>query len=146
MSVRREIVIEGLTPDEVLALAPGNLEALALHGRPLVFRAGSAEVLGRFYVSGDALVAELGHVDGGGEGVLPALVVLAGRYARRGRLAAVEWRVHAVNCHRPNPKLQRVLARRGFVVRDVPGAGRWFHLRQRLGGDRGDEGRRPWRA
>lgn len=120
----RPITLDGLTPDEVLALPD---DALVLCGEPLVFRAGTADILGRFWVSRDTLVLELGHIDGGGEGVLPALAALAERYARRRGLAALDWRVHALNCARPNPKLRRVLQRRGFKVADVPGTGPCYH-------------------
>jgi hypothetical protein len=55
--------------------------------------------------------------------VLPTIAALAEQYARRRGLAAVNWRVHALNCASPNPQLRRVLERRGFVVADVPGTG-----------------------
>jgi hypothetical protein len=124
---RQPIKLDGLTPDEVLSLPDDTIDAVFLSGEPLVFRAGSAELLGRFWVAAGTLVLELGHVDGGGEGVLPTLAALARRYARRRGLSAVEWRVHALNCARPNPKLRRVLERRGFVVADVPGTGPCYH-------------------
>jgi hypothetical protein len=128
------VLIEGLSPDQILALPAEELDALALSGEPLVFRVGTAEVLGSFRVADGALVVELAHIDGGGEGVLPVLTALAERYARREGLAALEWRVHAVRCARPNLKLRRVLERRGFQVRDVPGCGECYHLLQPVGG------------
>lgn len=72
---------------------------------------------------------ELAHVDGGGEGALPALASLANRYAQREGLQFLEWRVHAVHCAKPNLKLRRVLERRGFVVRELPDVGECFWLR-----------------
>lgn len=120
---RHPILLDGLTPDEVMALPEDVLDALVLCGEPLVFRVGTADILGRFWVGGETLVLELGHIDGGGEGVLPTLAAVAERYARRRGLAAIDWRVHALNCARPNPKLLRVLQRRGFAVGDVPGSG-----------------------
>jgi hypothetical protein len=130
----RLVTIEGLTPDQILGLPAEELDALVFCGEPLVFRVGTAEILGSFRVSGGALVVELAHIDGGGEGVLPTLAVLAERYARRMGLTALEWRVHAVHCARPNLKLRRVLERRGFQVRDVPGSGECYHLIQPVGG------------
>jgi hypothetical protein len=124
---RRPITLEGLTPDELLALPDHALDTLVLCSEPLVFRIGTADILGRFWVSGNSLVLELGHIDGGGEGVLPTLAVVAERYARRRRLGFLDWRVHALNCARPNPKLRRVLERRGFVVADVLGSGPCYH-------------------
>jgi len=50
---------------------------------------------------------------------------------RRG-LSAVEWIVHAVNCARPNPKLRRVLERRGFEVRDIAGIGEAYYFVRRV--------------
>lgn len=125
--------IEGYTIDEILELPEGQLEALVLCDEPLVFRAGSANLLGRFRIESPALVLELAHVDGGGEGALPAVASLAMRYARRKGLAWLEWRVHAVHCARPNLKLRRVLERKGFAVRDVPGTGECYFLRSPVG-------------
>ncbi len=127
---RRPITLDGLTPDEVLALPDDAIEALILCGEPLVFRAGTAELLGRFWVEGESLVLELGHIDGGGEGVLPTLAVLAERYARRRGLTTLDWRVHALNCAKPNPKLRRVLERRGFTIADAPGSGACYQRLQ----------------
>ncbi len=124
---RSPLLIEGYTPDEILALPDTEIEALVLHGDPVVIRAGSAEVLGRFAVLGDRLVIELAQIEGGGEGVLPALWLLAKQYANRRQLAAVEWIVHAVHCARPNLKLRRVLERRGFMIEEVPGVGEAYH-------------------
>lgn len=127
---QRSFTLDGLTPDEVLGLPDEALDTFVLSGEPLVFRAGTADVLGRFWVADDALVLELGHIDGGGEGVLPTIALLAARYARRRGLAALDWRVHALNCARPNLKLQRVIERRGFTVADVPGSGPCYHRMQ----------------
>src|ERR1044072_6995747 len=100
----REIDIEGYTPDEILGLPDEHLDAFVLSGESLVFRAGSAEVLGEFKIRGGSLLVELAQIDGGGEGVLPALTSLAHKYAQRRGLEKVEWVVHALHCAKPNPK------------------------------------------
>ena len=129
---RKTIEFEGLTPEEILALPPDEIRGLILTGEPLVFRAGTAEILGAFRVTEHVLVVELAQIEGGGEGVLPALWTLAERYAGQNQLNEVEWIVHAVHCAEPNPKLRRVLERRGFVIEDIPGIGEAYHFRQRL--------------
>jgi hypothetical protein len=123
-----QVLLEGYTVEEVLALSNEELSAIVLRDEPLVFRAGTANLLGRFKVEDNALVMELAHVDGGGEGALPTLAALASRYAAREALEHIEWRVHAVHCATPNLKLRRVLERRGFVVRTLEGVGEcyWF--------------------
>jgi hypothetical protein len=131
---RREVRFEGLGEDEILALSPEELEGLILLGEPLVFRAGSATILGSFRVQDRKLVVELAQIDGGGEGVLIALASLARRYATQQSLSAVEWIVHAVACAKPNPKLRRVLDLRGYIVEDVPGVGLAYHRIDRLDG------------
>ena len=123
------ILIEGYTVDEILQLPNDELQAIVLRDEPLVFKAGSANLLGRFKVDGSSLIMELAHIDGGGEGALPSLAALASRYAKREGLPFVEWRVHAVNCARPNLKLRRVLERRGFFVREVEGVGECYWSR-----------------
>ena len=125
----KPLLLEGYTPDEILALPNDELQAMVLRDQPLVFKVGSASILGRFKATEETLVIELGHIDGGGEGALPSLASLANRYAKREGLAFIEWRVHAVHCAKPNLKLRHLLERRGFVVREVPGAGECYWLR-----------------
>ncbi|MEW6735971.1 MAG: hypothetical protein AB1489_32050 [Acidobacteriota bacterium] len=124
----KQIQIEGLTPDEIEMLPDELMDGLVLCGEPLAFRAGSAEILGQFSIVGTALVIELAHIDGGGEGVLPTLWAIAHRYGRRRNLTNVDWRIHAINCAKPNPKLQPLLERKGFVVEDVVGTGVCYRL------------------
>jgi hypothetical protein len=128
------VLIEGYTVDEVLGLSNEQLHAFFLRDEPLVFKAGSAEILGQFKVEDNTLFFELGHIDGGGEGALPTLAALANRYAKKEGLAFIEWRVHAVHCANPNLKLRRVLTRKGFVIRDLPGVGECYWLRASPGG------------
>jgi hypothetical protein len=127
-----QVLIEGYTIDELLALPNDELRQIVLGDEPLVFEAGSATILGRFKVVDDVLVLELAHIDGGGEGALPVLAALASRYAAREKLMSIEWRVHAVHCAQPNLKLRRLLERRGFAVRAIDGVGECYWLRQAL--------------
>ena len=130
------IDIEGMSADEILALPDDHIEQLVLTGKPIVFRIGSAEILGEFRVDDGVLNIDLAHIDGGGEGALPAIAALAQRYARMRRLSQIEWLVRATNCARPNPKLRRVLERRGFEVREVAGRGECYFQRVRLNDDK----------
>ena len=99
------LLIEGLSPDAILQLPDDELDPLILCGKEISFQAGTADILGRFQINGDTLIVELGHIDGGGEGVLPALAQLGMAIARRRELASMQWYVHAVSCpiHRPWP-------------------------------------------
>jgi hypothetical protein len=129
MSVsKKEVKFEGLTEDEILSLSKEEVDALVLVGEPVVFRAGSATILGNFKRRDDRLVLELAQIEGGGEGVLVSLASLSNRYAKMNGLKEIEWIVHAVTCAKPNPKLRRVLERRGFAVQDVDGVGNAYHL------------------
>ena len=122
------VKIEGVSPEDILALSKAELNVLVFCGHPIVFQAGSAEVLGQFRTTANRLVLELAQIDGGGEGILPTIWGIAERYARNEGLQDVEWIIHAVNCARPNLKLRRVLERKNFVVEEVPGAGTAYHL------------------
>jgi hypothetical protein len=128
------VLLEGYTVDEVLDLPKSELQARVLRDEPLVFKAGSAKVLGKVKVANSTLFMELAHIDGGGEGALPSLASLASRTAKREGLAFVEWRVHAVHCAKPNLKLRRVLERKGFVIREVAGVGECYWLRVPING------------
>jgi NAD-dependent SIR2 family protein deacetylase len=132
-STAEKVTIEGMSPEEILALPQGELRTLILCDKPLVFRIGSAEILGQFRVAGNRLVLELAQIDGGGEGVLPTIWNLADQYARREGLETVEWIVHAVHCARPNLKLRRVVERRGFAVEQLPEIGEVYHLIHHVG-------------
>lgn len=122
-----QINIEGYSPDEILGLPDEQFDALVLSGKPLVFRAGTAEILGEFKIKGGSLIIELAQIDGGGEGVLPTLTSMAHRYAKKRELKNVEWIVHALNCAEPNLKLRRVMERRGFQIIDIEGVGKAFY-------------------
>lgn len=107
---RREILFEGMTEAEILALPEHDIDGFILLGEPLVFKAGSAILLGSFRVTDDRVTVELAQIDGGGGGVLIALGSLARRYAMGHSLQTVEWIVHAVTCVKPNQKLRTVIS------------------------------------
>src|ERR1043165_2461621 len=125
--------IEGYLPDQILSLPDEQLDAFVLSGRPIVFRAGRAEILGEFKIKGESFIVELAQIDGGGEGVLPALTSLAQRYAKKRGLKKIEWIVHALNCAEPNLKLRRVMERRGFRIVDIEGGGKAYYQIQEIG-------------
>ena len=125
---RREVLFEGLSEQQILNLPQEELDKLILLGEPLVFRAGSAVLLGSFKIAGNRLVIELAQIEGGGEGVLVSLASLAKRYARLRKLSGVEWIVHAITCAKPNLKLRRVLEHRGFRIEEIEGIGEAYHL------------------
>ena len=122
------MLFEGFIEEEILSLPDETVQGLIILGEPLVFRAGTAVVLGSFKISLNHLVIELAQIVGGGEGVLIALGSLVRRYARLHKLTGVEWIVHAVSCADPNLKLRRMLERRGFIVEQIAGVGVAYHL------------------
>ena len=124
----REVLFEGFREEEILNLPNETVEDLILLGEPIVFRVGSATILGSFKIESHRLVIELAQIEGGGEGVLIGLASLAKRYAKLRNLSEVEWIVHAVSCAKPNLKLRRVLEHRGFSVKQLAGVGAAYHL------------------
>src|SRR5215207_7609144 len=82
MSQFRQVLIEGYTPDDILALPDELIDTFIFTGEPLVFQAGSATILGEFRRGTDRMTLRLAQIDGGGEGVLPTLWRLAERYAQ----------------------------------------------------------------
>jgi hypothetical protein len=79
-------------------------------------------------IRNERLIAELAHIDGGGEGVLPTITTLLRTVARRRQLAEIEWLVYATNCARPNPKLRRVLVKSRFEVEKHEVKGECYRL------------------
>jgi len=129
---REQLLIEGYSPSELPEALGPDLEAEVVNGRPLVARVGTAEVLISLALDGRLLRAELAHVDGGGEGVLPTLISVILRLARRRAATEIEWLVFATNCAQPNPRLRPVLVARGFVVREVPDRGFCYYRRDQV--------------
>lgn len=123
----KTVLIEGYTIEEILTLSTEEVGAFIFTNNPIVFQVGSSEVLGQFRLLPGRLQIELAQIDGGGEGVLLTLWRLTERFALLRRLTEVEWIVHAVNCMQPNLKLQRVLQKRGFTIRDIPGLGEVYY-------------------
>lgn len=128
MAAQRQVLFEGLSAEEILSLPPEAAEQLILLGEPIVFTLRSAVLLGSFRISCDRVVVELAQIEGGGEGVLVSIASLARKYSQKRGLSGVEWIVHAVSCAKPNLKLRSVLERRGFSIRQIPGAGEAYHL------------------
>lgn len=121
------IDIDGLSGEEWLALPPEEFDALVSVG-PVLFRVGTAEVLAELRVAPDGATIILGHIDGGGEGVLLRLWVLARALCHQRGWSRLEWVVHAATCARPNRKLQRMLALKGFQVVTLDEHGKVYHL------------------
>src|SRR6185295_5574285 len=97
--------IEGFSIDELLALPKDDLDAFVFTGRPVVARVGSAEILIECKRRSEVLVVDLAHIDGGGEGALPAVVGFVERFAKNRDFRTIEWLVRATRCANPNPKL-----------------------------------------
>jgi len=128
-----QMEIEGISLQNLKALPRSELDALLAFGRPITFRIGTADVLAEFNRLENTLAVNLAHVDGGGEGVLLLVWKAVAQYAVDRRYSAVLWHVHALNCARPNPRLQRFLHRRGFEVVNHEIHGQVFMLLQPLG-------------
>ncbi len=126
---REPVRIEGYNPEDLLYLLDDQWEQVVFSGRPIAFRIGSARLLGQFAIGPDTLLIELAQIDGGGEGVLPALASLAKRFARKRGLGAIEWFVYATHCARPNLRLRRMLEHRGFTVWEISGRGECYYRR-----------------
>ena len=90
---------------------------------PIVLNIGTAEVLGQFAIKDNVLVVELAQIDGGGEGVLPAISRIAKRVAKMKSIKTIDCVVHAINCAKPNLKLRAHLVKTGFEIKNVSGKG-----------------------
>lgn len=124
--VRSELEIAGLPLSQLRGMAADDLDGLMAFGRPISFDLGSASILAEFNRSGEVLLVNLAHIDGGGEGVLVVLWTLIRRYAAERVYAAIRWNIHAATCANPNPRLQKFLRRREFIEIEDPLYGRIF--------------------
>ena len=118
MNAKSKIFIEGSEESELLELTKDpEFQELIFGNLPIVFSAGTSEILGQFSKSTDELKIILSHIDGGGEGVLLKLMNLFRRFAINNQISTITWIVHAVDCPKPNPKLRRILELKGFEVK-----------------------------
>ena len=128
-----KIIIEGYTIDELNSLiGTADFEELIFTEKPVVFNAGSAEILGQFSKERNELHVDLAHIEGGGEGILIAINSMAKKYAIEKDYDIINWYVHATNCAKPNPKLQRILRLREFEITTIEGKGSVFYKRERV--------------
>lgn len=125
----KKIIIEGETVDEIMGWSEADFDTLVLTDEPIVFSIGTAEVLGQFAAVKNQLIVELAQIDGGGEGVLPAIGKLSKHIARLKGLDSISCIVHAIDCAKPNMKLRAHLEKTGFNVQEIPGKGIAYHKR-----------------
>ncbi|MEZ5901309.1 MAG: hypothetical protein R3D51_17660 [Hyphomicrobiaceae bacterium] len=111
------LTIEGYTPAEIAAME--DVWALAICGEPIVHKVGEANILAQFSVLDRSLITEPGATEGGGDGTLRTLIDAIERCARSREITAIDWRVYAVDCTTPNPKLIRVLEYLGFKRAEI---------------------------
>jgi len=119
----KSINIEGESLKEILEWPEYYFDELVLIDDPIVLNIGTAEVLGQFAVKDNVLIVELAQIDGGGEGVLPAISRISKRVAQIKSIKKIDCVVHAINCVEPNLKLRAHLLRTGFEIKNVPGKG-----------------------
>lgn len=129
-----KIKFEGFSAEELLSRPDEEIDQLVLCDEALVFNVGSAQILGKFKIVNRLLILELAQIDGGGEGVLPAIASLSQGIAKKRDLTGVDWLVHAVTCADPNPKLKRVLERKGFKIKEIENVGKVYYQHQDVNG------------
>lgn len=117
------INIEGESLNDILAWPEHYFDELVLIDDPIVLNIGTAEVLGQFAVKNNELLVELAQIDGGGEGVIPAIYLIAKRVAEIKSIKVINCVVHAINCAEPNLKLRAHLIKTGFEIKNVKGKG-----------------------
>ncbi|MEO1288116.1 MAG: hypothetical protein AAFV93_10115 [Chloroflexota bacterium] len=126
------ILIEGYTLKEFLDLSDVEIDAWILPDNPIVFKVGTAEILGKIEMSHTSLIIELAQIYGGGEGILRTIGILARKTAQKRNLKYVEWIIHSLDCADPNPKLNPMLERSGFSITDVPNKGKAYYRKMQV--------------
>lgn len=128
----KSINIEGYSAEEILNLPDEQIDSFVFINEPIIFKIGTSEILGEFKINNQSLIVELAQIEGGGEGVLPLLFMLAKKYALKRNLEKVEWIVHALNCAKPNPKLRPLMERKGFTIENIEGIGQAYYYSQNI--------------
>lgn len=115
-------------PIDICDLQDEKVERIVFTGKPIVCHVGSSEITVEFKVKDDRLAVELAKFDADSEAVLPALALISIRCARMKNKTKVEWIIHPLNGAESSFQLQRVMKRRGLVIKDVEGIGKTYHL------------------
>lgn len=119
MAGRNEILIEGFNSEELKELSASvEFQEIVFSNKPLIINAGSSEILGSFKRNAVELEVTLSHITGGGEGVLLKVMNLFREFGRQNGKERIIWKVHAVSCPKPNPKLPRILEMKKFKIVD----------------------------
>ena len=121
MNINNEILIEGFNDDEIKELLKtDDFIDIVFSDAPIIFKAGTSEILGQFTKEDDRLRILFSHITGGGEGVLIKLMNLFREFCKDNDIKEIIWTVHAVDCPRPNIKLPGLLERKGFKIVNDP--------------------------
>lgn len=119
--MKKELLIEGFNELEIAALSESEeFQAIVFSDEPVIFKAGTSEILGKFKKNETELFITFSHITGGGEGVLLKLMNLFRQFAKENQKEKIIWVVHAVDCPKPNPKLPRILNLKGFEIVEDP--------------------------
>lgn len=133
--MKRELLIEGFNELEIAALSTSlEFQTIVFSDEPVIFKAGTSEILGKFKKSEGALEITFSHITGGGEGVLLKLMNLFRQFAKENQKKKIIWIVHAVDCPKPNLKLPRILVMKGFEIVEDPVDGKVYQKIEFLGG------------
>ena len=115
--MKNRLLIDGMSELELLELAKDKeFQEIIFMDKPLIFTAGTSEILGQFKREEDSMEIILSHIDGGGEGVLLRITNLFREFGKQQGINEIDWIVHAADCPKPNPKLKRILELKGFEM------------------------------
>ncbi len=121
MNNNREILIDGFNSEEIKELSKADeFIDIVFSDTPIIFKAGTSEMLGQFTKEDAKLRILFSHITGGGEGVLIKLMNLFREFCKDNDIREIIWTVHAVDCPRPNIKLPGLLERKGFEIVNDP--------------------------
>jgi hypothetical protein len=115
--MEKSILIDGMSEEELLELVKEKeYQEIIFMDEPIIFKAGTSEILGQFNKDATSMEIILSQIEGGGEGVLLKITNLFREFAKSQAIQEIDWIIHAADCPKPNPKLKRVLELKGFKM------------------------------
>lgn len=115
--MENKILIDGMREEELVQLSKSkDIQELIFADIPVVFQAGTSDILGQFKRTENELIITLSQIIGGGEGILIKIMNLFRKFAKENDFERIIWKVHAVDCPKPNLKLRKVLELKNFEV------------------------------
>jgi len=127
----QQLLLDELTPEELLALPLTELDSLLLTGQAIICQADAKHISCKFQRNAGRLTITFRQFDGSCDKVFRQLWDWVYPLAGKLGCSEVEWFIPAAYCNQPNPRLRHVLEQKVFQLVASTDMGEVYYLRHR---------------